>query len=60
MALGNNPNSIQEIPQTLKKMKNFSNNKKNTIDLSEMEKENLRVLEDKKNLKENLKKKEER
>lgn len=58
--MGNNPNSIQEIPQTLKKMKNFSNKKKNTIDLSEMEKENLRVLEDKKNLKENLKKKEER
>ena len=31
MALGNNPNLIQEIPTTLTKIKKFSNNKKNTI-----------------------------
>lgn len=62
MALGQDPTST--IPKALKEKSNNFKKKnkkiKNSLDLSEMEKENLKVLEDRKNLKENLKLKEER
>ena len=62
--------ALNSDPSQIKKMKNISNsigestniqisNKKN-MDLSEMEKENRRVLEDKENLTKDLKRREER
>lgn len=59
MALGNEPGPVKGLES---KGVSFGKRgkRRKKIDLSEMEKENLKVLEDKKNLAEDLKLKEER
>ena len=60
MALGNEPGPVKGLESKNGVSFGKRGKRRKKIDLSEMEKENLKVLEDKKNLAEDLKLKEER